>query len=138
MSPTETQVGGDHYKKYPLSPFEFAQVNGWDTGTSYILKHVTRHRDKAGREDLLKAIHYVELRQEVMSRYNTAHFRPYEPTTPVIRYVTLNKIPKAEALILDLLELWIRNPGEVVYPEKIKRKLLDLADAAYPQEQEVL
>jgi len=132
MSALETQIGGSHYKRYAIQPFEFALVNGYDAGASYICKHITRHRDKLGREDLLKAHHYVELRQEILSRYNNQHFRPFEPAIPVARYVKANSIPQKEALLLTLLEQWLRYPGEVEHAEKMKRKLLELADNLYP------
>lgn len=132
MSALETQVGGDHYKKYKLQPVQFAQINGYDTCSSYALKHITRHADKLGRQDIEKAIHYVELRQELMSNVNTAHLAPFAPTIPMARYITENNIPRAEALILDLLDLWLREPDVAEYPEKIKRKLLALADDLYP------
>lgn len=133
MSALETQVGGDHYKKYPLQPVYYAQVNGYDTCSSYALKHITRHRDKLGRQDLEKAAHYVELRQEIMAEFNPAHLRPFAPTIPMAQYITKNRIPRPEALILDLLDLWLRNPTEVEYPEKIKRKLAELIASTYPE-----
>jgi len=132
MSALDTQVGGSHYKRYAIQPFEFALVNGYDAGTAYILKHVTRHQDKLGREDLEKSIHYVEMRQEVFSRYNTAHFRPYEPIIPMAKYIKENQIGRREAVICDMLDLWMRFPASVEYPEKLKRKLAELADALYP------
>lgn len=133
MSALEAQVGGNHYKKYPLQPVYYAQVNGYDTCSSYALKHITRHADKLGRQDLDKAIHYVELRQEILAEFNPAHFRPFEPTIPMAKYISLNKIPKPEAYILDQLDLWLRNPAETTFPETIKRKLRELADVAYPE-----
>lgn len=132
MSALEVQVGGSHYKKYAIQPVEFAQVNGYDTTSSYALKHITRHQDKLGREDLEKASHYVALRQEFLSRTNPANARPFEPVIPMQQYVTANKIGRRESLILDLLDLWLRNPDSVEYPEKIKRKLAELADDIYP------
>jgi len=132
MSALETQIGGSHYKNYAIQPFEFALVNGYDAGASYIVKHITRHRDKNGREDLLKAHHYVELRQEILSNYNTAHFRPFEPAIPVARYVSANGIGTKEGVLLNLLELWLRHPDQVHHAEKLKRKLLELADQLYP------
>lgn len=55
------QVGGSHYRDLKIQPSEFIHVNrlGWCEGN--VIKYVSRHRAKHGREDLLKAKHYLEL-----------------------------------------------------------------------------
>lgn len=60
-NPLETQVGGDHYKDLPIQPTEFCQRNRLGFCEANVVKYVTRHRAKGGREDLLKAIHYIEI-----------------------------------------------------------------------------
>ena len=59
--PSETQVGGGHYRKYAIQPSEFIHRNklGWCEGNA--VKYLTRHRDKNGRQDIEKAIHYLQL-----------------------------------------------------------------------------
>ena len=61
MSASETQVGGGHYKDLAIQPSEFIHRNrlGWCEGNA--IKYVTRHREKNGRQDIEKAIHYLEL-----------------------------------------------------------------------------
>ena len=61
MSALETQVGGDHYKDRAIQPVEFIYANGLGFCEGNVVKYVTRHRDKRGREDLEKAIHYLQL-----------------------------------------------------------------------------
>jgi hypothetical protein len=61
----KSQVGGDHYKKYKIQPFEYCQANNLNTGQSYVVKHITRYKDKLGLEDLKKAKHYIDLMIEM-------------------------------------------------------------------------
>lgn len=55
------QIGGDHYRKLVIQPSEFIYRNqlGWHEGNA--VKYITRHRIKGGRQDIEKAIHYLEL-----------------------------------------------------------------------------
>lgn len=57
----DTQVGGGHYKELAIQPVEFCQKNKIPYCESNVIKYVTRHRFKNGREDIKKAIHYLEL-----------------------------------------------------------------------------
>jgi hypothetical protein len=56
-----TQVGGDHYKKYPIQPIEYCIANNLGPLEHGVVKYVTRHPDKGKAEDIRKAIHYLEL-----------------------------------------------------------------------------
>ena len=56
-----TQVGGNHYAKYPIQPVEFIQANKLDFAQGNIVKLVTRFRDKGGAEDLRKIKHYADI-----------------------------------------------------------------------------
>lgn len=57
----ETQIGGDHYKKLAIQPYEYAMANKLDLLQGNIVKYVTRFRDKGGIQDLEKAKHSLEL-----------------------------------------------------------------------------
>lgn len=59
---TDKQVGGDHYKRMKIQPIEFIHANDLDFITGNIIKYVTRARFKGGKEDLLKAKHYIDLK----------------------------------------------------------------------------
>lgn len=61
----EKQVGGMHYKQYPIQPVEFCQKNGLNAIESSIVKYAVRHRDKGGKEDVEKIIHYAKLLLEL-------------------------------------------------------------------------
>lgn len=60
-SPSETQVGGDHYKWMAIQPAEYAHRNGLGFLEGNVVKYVTRHDRKGGKDDLLKAIHCIQL-----------------------------------------------------------------------------
>ena len=64
MSALDKQVGGDHYKKYKIQPAEFIAENGigWHVGNA--IKYAVRHQDKNGKQDLEKAIHYLQMEIE--------------------------------------------------------------------------
>lgn len=61
MSSLDEQVGGGHYKDFAIQPAEFCQMNKLDWCQSNVIKYVCRHEAKGGREDLLKAKHYLEM-----------------------------------------------------------------------------
>ena len=58
---SDTQVGGAHYKSLPIQPSEYIHRNGlgWCEGNA--IKYVSRHKLKNGRQDIEKAIHYLQL-----------------------------------------------------------------------------
>lgn len=57
----KTQVGGDHYCKLPIQPFQYSMANGLDPMQHTIIKYVTRFRDKGGIADLEKAKQTIDL-----------------------------------------------------------------------------
>ena len=59
--PLNKQVGGDHYKKFPIQPIEFIVKNNIPYREANAIKYVCRHRSKHGAEDIKKAIHYLEM-----------------------------------------------------------------------------
>ena len=61
MSAFDTQVGGDHYSKMKIQPFQYSMKNGLDPMQHTIIKYVTRFRDKNGLTDLQKARHVIDL-----------------------------------------------------------------------------
>lgn len=65
MSAKASQVGGDHYKNMPIQPFEFSFRNNLNNGQSSVIKYVCRYKNKNGKEDLLKAIHVLQLMIEL-------------------------------------------------------------------------
>lgn len=64
-SALDKQAGGQHYKHLPIQPIEYCQKNGLGYCESNVVKYVTRHKDKNGKEDIEKAIHMLELLLEL-------------------------------------------------------------------------
>jgi hypothetical protein len=55
------QVGGEHYKKYKIQPSLFINENKILFAEGNAIKYICRHQDKGKKEDLLKAIHYIQM-----------------------------------------------------------------------------
>lgn len=66
QSALDTQVGGNHYKKFNIQPLKFLEAN--HEYLPYIegcaIKYICRHQYKDGLEDINKAIHYLEVLKE--------------------------------------------------------------------------
>jgi len=61
MTAISNQVGGDHYKFMPIQPMEYSMKNNLNACQHTAIKYVTRYKVKGGKQDLLKAIHCIEL-----------------------------------------------------------------------------
>ena len=61
QSAWQKQVGGSHYKNLKIQPMQYALENKLDYAQANVVKYVTRHKEKNGKDDLLKAIHNLEL-----------------------------------------------------------------------------
>jgi hypothetical protein len=55
------QVGGSHYKKYKIQPSRFINENKILFAEGNAIKYICRHQDKGKKQDLLKAIHYIQM-----------------------------------------------------------------------------
>lgn len=64
-SALDKQVSGNHYKDCGIQPIEYIHANGLSYFQGNVVKYVTRYKDKAGKADLEKAIHYLELMIEL-------------------------------------------------------------------------
>lgn len=60
-SALKKEVGGTHYKDMPIQPIEFITKNGLGFCVGNVIKYVCRYKAKNGKEDLLKARHYIDL-----------------------------------------------------------------------------
>lgn len=58
---TKEQIGGEHYKDYPVQPAEFVQKNKIPYLEASSIYYLIRHRDKGGAQDLKKVIHNCQL-----------------------------------------------------------------------------
>jgi len=74
-----TQVGGDHYKKCQIQPWDYVIANDLDYFQGSIIKYVTRWKDKGWTQDLHKAKHFLDKYIETMEeRYKNLKERPNE------------------------------------------------------------
>lgn len=65
MSALEKQEGGSHYKDMVIQPVEFITKNKIAFLEGNVIKYVCRHANKNGKQDIEKAIHYLELIKEL-------------------------------------------------------------------------
>ena len=63
-SPYKKQIGGKHYLKYKIQPSRFVVENKLLYPEGCVIKYILRHQDKGGKQDLLKAIHFIEMIME--------------------------------------------------------------------------
>jgi len=61
MSAYDKQIGGSHYKKMKIQPSKFVIENELLFPEGNVIKYVCRHRYKNGKEDLEKAVHFIEM-----------------------------------------------------------------------------
>jgi len=55
------QIGGAHYKRYKIQPSIFINENKILFAEGNAIKYICRHQDKGKKQDILKAIHYLEM-----------------------------------------------------------------------------
>lgn len=60
LSANDKQVGGDHYKKKAIEPWDYIAANGLGFFEGSIVKYVSRWQDKGGIKDLEKARHFID------------------------------------------------------------------------------
>jgi len=58
--PTNHQEGGSHYIEMAIQPIEYITSNDLGYLEGNVIKYVSRHKVKGGKEDILKAIHYLQ------------------------------------------------------------------------------
>lgn len=110
ITPKREQVGGTHYAALEIHPDHFAAVNGWDPCAFSVLKYITRHGAKNGREDVQKAIDFVARRQVLL--VELAYFN-MDGTPPNMRIITANEycrrngIGGSERMAIQHLEEWV-------------------------------
>jgi hypothetical protein len=60
-NPYDKQIGGTHYQKFKIQPSKFVIENQLLYPEGSVIKYILRHRLKGKREDLEKAIHFIEM-----------------------------------------------------------------------------
>ena len=57
----DKQIGGSHYQNFKIQPSKFVVENELLFPEGCAIKYICRHRFKGKKEDLLKAIHFIEM-----------------------------------------------------------------------------
>ena len=63
----DIQIGGDHYLDLEIQPGEYITKNRLNWYEGNVVKYITRHQKKGKKEDIKKAIHYLDL---LLSQYD--------------------------------------------------------------------
>ena len=61
MSVWDKQHGGSHYQKFKIQPSKFVVENKLLFPEGCAIKYICRQRLKGKKEDILKAIHFLEM-----------------------------------------------------------------------------
>ena len=61
MSAYDKQIGGKHYQNFSIQPSKFVIENELLFPDGNVIKYICRHRFKNGKEDLEKAVHFIEM-----------------------------------------------------------------------------
>ena len=54
------QIGGSHYKKLTIQPWDYILSNGIGYCEGSAIKYLSRWKDKGGIQDLYKAKHFID------------------------------------------------------------------------------
>ena len=57
----DKQIGGTHYQKFKIQPSKFVIENELLYPEGCVIKYILRHRLKGKKQDLEKAIHFIEM-----------------------------------------------------------------------------
>ena len=61
MNPYDKQIGGTHYQKFKIQPSKFVIENELLYPEGCVIKYILRQKLKGKRQDLEKAIHFIEM-----------------------------------------------------------------------------
>lgn len=71
----DEQVGGTHYRRNSIQPWDIYLEYGLDPWTANVVKYILRFPLKNGKEDLAKAKHYIEY---LINNYEDIHGTYYK------------------------------------------------------------
>jgi len=54
-------INPNHYTDMAIAPNEYITANGLEWEVGNVIKYVSRYEQENGKEDLLKAVKYIEL-----------------------------------------------------------------------------
>lgn len=117
MNALDRQVGGSHYK-LPYEPIEFITKTNLDFVQGSIVKYVSRYKNKGGRIDLEKAIHYAQLGEQLTTGLSVQK----DLSDVVEEFVTRNNFSEKQSSVIRFVihRMWER--VEAVLTELIKEE----------------
>ena len=110
MSVNEKQVGGEHYRS-KVQHWDYVELNGLRYTEGCATKYATRNRKKHEhpRQDLEKAVHYVE---KVQDLHRNGVLAPR--TAPIVitpeEFAQSNGLTENEAEVVRILTFWEADP----------------------------
>lgn len=104
-SALDTQIDGNHYKDQPMQPLELAyRVNGSPCFTK-LAKYASRRKvDRLG--DLKKAIHCIQLEEELVAEHGNSYEKLRIPSPAYIKYLN-NFCGDNDRLWLSLVHMYL-------------------------------
>lgn len=102
MSALDVQEGGNHYKDMAIQPVEFITRNHIPFLEGCVIKRMCRWRNKAGLEDLRKALHEIQILLEL--EMDDEKRREHPKDTNPLRKDVMDVTPSGK--------LWSPKPGE--------------------------
>ena len=126
QNPLDVQVGGNHYANKAVQPIEFGMANRLDDCAFSVLKYVSRHAEKNGRQDLEKASHFVELRSVLATEQHMIR----DWVMSMDDYCRANGLPEEESAALQFLSDWVETHNPL-YLRRLRHSLAALIDLRY-------
>lgn len=106
MTVNEKQIGGDHYKS-SLQHWDLIEKYGVGYVEGCATKYLTRHWKKHGKQDLEKAVHYIEKLIDLATHHGRIA-RGQVPKEVIQQFGDANSIPGKELKAIFILVGWWR------------------------------
>ena len=122
------QVGGSHYVNLPIQPLELIEKFKLTYHEGNVLKYIMRYKYKNGKEDLMKALDYLEMLKEDRNALIVCIF-PFSYFNKVKVFNLLNKEELPDELYTIMLQLILGRTERIMYyhlEDYIRRLLIDI------------
>lgn len=97
MNPLQEQIGGSHYKNFKMQPIELIAKTRCSFIQGNIIKYISRYKEKNGKQDLEKVIHYAQLALELGDRGNLG----FRKANAFSAYCQANELSSAQTRIIQ-------------------------------------
>ena len=94
----DVQVGGDHYKNKKMQPIELITKTRCTFIQGCIWIYITRYKEKNGKEDINKCIHYAQLAIELKDEGQLG----YRKLDIVKTYCDVNELSTKQSSVIML------------------------------------